>query len=400
MLVLLGEIDARSGRIKEATERYKSAVEADRSNAEAHYKLGTAMLAENRMSEAVEEFRLAARLRPDDPVFQNALGRVFERMLRFPDAEAAYHRALVLSPEREDYRLDLEAVRKMMKGRETDPEAAKGAFAKGVALERQGRLLEASAAYQEAISHVAGFHAAYHRAGLCMAAYSSGLKKYDQMRHYLEQAAEHFRAALTQRPRHEPYMFDLAQALRDLGQAAEAQQVYAEILQVNPRSGMAHYKLAELYAYILEDIPRARKELELAVTLGVKPESGFVPNLDRIEEELKAPPPSDEEKRAEKDAEAASSEGEILAGMGDPRGAAAAYARAHAALAAQKRQRAISARARAAWNAGRAWEKAKDLPKALEWYSKAMEDRPADRRYVDDVKRLRALVGPSQEERE
>jgi tetratricopeptide (TPR) repeat protein len=392
LLVLLGEIAARSGNIAEATKRYEEAVGADRANAEAHFKLGAAMLAADRSQEAVEEFRQAALLKPEDPAFQNALGRVFERMLRFEDAEAAYLKTVRLSPDREDYRLDLEAVRAMMKGRETDPDAAKEAFARGVLLEKQSRFVEASQAYREAVTHVTGYHDAYYRAGLCMAAYGARLKKYDEMRHYLEQAVLYFTAALTHRSRHEPYLFALAQAHSDLGHVSKAVELLKVALQINPRSGLAHYKLARIYAYALEDVPLAREHLAHAEALGVVPAAEFVSNLDEIEAELSAPPKTEEEERAEETANAADSEGDVLAQMSDAQGAAGAYARAYEVLREYSRPGMITARARSAWNAGRAWERAKDLPKALEWYLRAIEDRPGDAQYLDDVRRLKALL--------
>jgi tetratricopeptide (TPR) repeat protein len=399
-LVLLGEIRVRGGDVKGAAAKYREAIDADKANPEAHFKLGAAFLAEDRASDAAAEFRLAAGLRPNDPAFQNALGRVFERMLRFPDAETAYARAVVLDPRRDEYQRDLEAVRQMLKGRQNDPEAAQRAFDEGLALERQGRLMEAAAAYQKAVQHVGGFHAAYYRSGLCKAVYGAQLRRFEERRHYLGQAIEHFKAALVLRPGHEPYLYALAQACADAGQPAESELVLSAILSANPREGSAHYRLAKLYAYAMENVAGAREHLRLAESFGVQPEREFVQMLDEIQAESNSPPLTDAEKARELEATAASGEGDILFETLQFTEAAAAYARAYAELEGVVRQAAVSTRARAAWQAGLAWERAKDLPKALEWYVGAAKLCPADERYVLDVARLRALVKGAADDRD
>jgi len=392
LLVLLGEIFARAGQVKEAEAKYHEAVEANERNAHAHYKLGTALLAQDKPDEAVDQFRRAAELKDDDAAFQNALGRVFERLLRFEDAATAYARACEIDPSNDGYRRDLETIRKIMQGRKNDPAAAKLAYQEGLALEAGGRLMEAAAAYQRAFAQVSGFHAAFYRAGLCKAAYGADLRKYEERRHYLSQAVEHFNAALALRPGYEPYLFALADAYRDLGQVMKSELVLMAILGRNPNSGKAHYRLARLYAYSLEDIPRARKQFKLAESLGVEPEPEFVENLDEIEAELNAPPQTEEEKKAERAAREASSEGEVLVSTGEYVEAAASFKRAYDALEGATRRGAIAARARAAWNAGGAWERAKKLPEAKAWYLNAARLQPSNGRYVADARRLSALV--------
>jgi tetratricopeptide (TPR) repeat protein len=399
---VLGAIAERSGDSKGAAELYGKAIEDDPGSATAHFNLGAVHLADDRPGEALEMFRRAAELKPDDAEFQNALGRVFERMLRAEDAERAFERAVTLAPERMDFLRDLEEVRKI-KRRTSDPEAAqaaftegqaleRAAFAEGQTLERDGGLLAAAEAYKRAIAEAPGFHAAYFRRGVCLAAHGAGRRRFEERKRFLGEAIDHFEAALGIRPGHEPYLFALAQAHRDLGHVEEAAGALRRVLEENPRSGQAHYALAELYAYTLEDVKRAREELAKAEELGVRPDPAFLENLDRIESGEATAPLTPEEEAAESEAKAASSEAEVLFAGGEYLAAAEARVRAYRALARIDRPEFVARRAREAWQAGLAYERARHLEEAVEWYLTAARLQPRNGTYAADAHLIEELI--------
>jgi len=396
VLVILGTVDIETGKIEEAVDRYRQAAAADPRSTDARFNLGVALLRSGRPKDALPELRRAAELRPDDAQFQNALGHVFERMLDLRDAEKAYELAVVLAPERGDYRRDLEVVR-AVGSRKPDPEKARAAFDEGMALEAAGRLIEAMEAYKKAISLTGGYHAAHYHRGLCLWAYGTGLQKYDERRKFISEAVDHFTAALDIRPGYAPYLFALAGAYQDRGQPGDAERTLRSVIKNDPRSGQAHYLLARLYAYAMEDLERARAELAASGELGVTPDPVFVKMLDEIEAERSAPAMSEEEQSAMREAKTESGTAEVFFELGEYDEAATAFARAFKMLEGRNRPEFRALRARAAHGAGAARERAYRLEEALDWYTKAIGIDPGNRRYTTDAAHIQAVIKSQKE---
>jgi tetratricopeptide (TPR) repeat protein len=405
LLVILGTIAADSGDRKGAIGFFERAVKADPESGDAHFRLGAARLADDAAEKALPALERAAELSPSDGAVHNMLGIAYECMLRLEKAEAAFARAAVVEPHRLDYRRNLEELRKTKAAR-NDVAAAWKAFEeglvhegaawkaleKGVADEGVEHLIRAAESYRMAIAGMSNFHAAHYRRGLCFAAFGGGRSLVRERRENLAQAAEHFRAALTGRPGWAPYQFALSRVLRDLGRSREAKEILRKILRDSPRSGRAHYELANIYAYADEDIASARREMELARGLGVRPDPVFVRMLDEIEAERNVSPPSEEEKNARLAAEAAAGEGDILLASGDAAAAARAYSRGYDALAGFERKLLVLMRADAAEKAAAAFERAKDYRRALDSFRKAVDLRPLDTGFRESVLRLEAIV--------
>jgi tetratricopeptide (TPR) repeat protein len=404
-LVMLGTIAADSGDRKGAVSLFERAVNADPESWNAHFQLGAARLADDAAEKALPVLERAAELAPSVGAVHNALGIAYERMLRLEKAEAAFARAALVEPHRLDYLRNLEELRKTKAAR-NDVAAAWKAFEEGLAheglawkgLEKGAadegveHLVRAAEFYKMAIAGMSNFHAAHYHRGICYATLGGGRSLVRERRENLAQAAEHFRAALTGRPGWAPYRFALSRALRELGKTHEAKEVLRKILRDSPRSGRAHYELACIHAYTDEDIASARKEIELARRLGVRPDPVFLRMLDEIEAEQKIPPPTEEEKDARLSAEAAAGEGDILLASGDASAAARAYSKACDALAGFERRVLVLMRADAAEKAAAAFERAKDYRSALDSFRKALELRPADTGFRESVLRLEAIV--------
>lgn len=81
----LENLDYLSGR------ETRGAEEADN-----HYNRATEYMSKNMLNEAVNEFRIALRLKPDDPEVYNNLGAVYAKMGKLQDAEREFENALKL----------------------------------------------------------------------------------------------------------------------------------------------------------------------------------------------------------------------------------------------------------------------------------------------------------------
>jgi tetratricopeptide (TPR) repeat protein len=399
VLVRLGGTWEGIGDRAEAVARYEQAARDAPEDPSPLVFLGMARRMSGEPKKALAALRRATELRPDDAKLQHRLGLIFMDMLMLKEAEAALLRAREADASNERCRDDLDTVRRLLKGQK-DPGKARAAFAEGEMLEARATealgegdegqatrmLVSAADAYRRAIAYAQHNHAAHYRRGVCLAMYGASVRKYDARRELLGEAADHFETALLYSPGKEDYLFALALALQDLGRTKDAEASYRRLLALNPSSARAHYQLAKLYAYQVNDPSRARDELAKALRVGLVPEPEFVENLEDIEYGVR----TTKEREAEAAAQSASSEAEISLNVEGPAAAAAAYARAYAGLAGFRRPFIVRKRARAAAQTAACWEHAKDLAKALEWYKRAatLDSGPHDA----DVARVETLL--------
>lgn len=82
-----------------AVEEFQSAVAADSNLFEAHFRLGNALAALNRLPEAESAYKKALAMEPDDADALSNLGVVYYRMERFDEAIAHIRHALELKPD-------------------------------------------------------------------------------------------------------------------------------------------------------------------------------------------------------------------------------------------------------------------------------------------------------------
>lgn len=94
----LGEAHARAGDVEGVIAAYERARALGRRDITGTLNLAVAYTRESRHAEALPLFREAAEARPDDAEIQFRLGRCYEDTGRFPQARAAYERALGIDP--------------------------------------------------------------------------------------------------------------------------------------------------------------------------------------------------------------------------------------------------------------------------------------------------------------
>ena len=96
--VALGVHYVQDGRVSEAVEQFRAALRIRPDHAKAHYNLGVIAMGESRVADAAESFRSALRTQPDYVEALNNLGVALEASGRGADAEAQFRAALQARP--------------------------------------------------------------------------------------------------------------------------------------------------------------------------------------------------------------------------------------------------------------------------------------------------------------
>jgi len=117
------------GKLPEAEQSYRRALQLDPEYALAHNNLGLALYDQGKLPEAVQSYRRALQLDPEYAVAHNNLGVALRQQGKLPEAVQSFHRALQL-----------------------DPEYASPYVGLGNALRQQDKLTEAIEAFRRALS--------------------------------------------------------------------------------------------------------------------------------------------------------------------------------------------------------------------------------------------------------
>ena len=167
-LYLLGVIRDRQGRAGEAVDSFtrfvtlKRAVNPRRRSFEDHRNLGIALARLQQHDGAVESFRAALALRPDDADVHRSLGIVLATAGRFEAAVASFEKALAIRPDAQVYSLLGDAQRQLRrydaaiasfrKALAIDPAAADAHAGLGVAQLEMGDPEAAIASFRNALA--------------------------------------------------------------------------------------------------------------------------------------------------------------------------------------------------------------------------------------------------------
>lgn len=176
-----------SGRLVEACELYRKAIQNAPLEAELHYNLGVALAQLGRRDDAVAAWRDALVLHPRYPRALNNLGMTLAELGHLDDAEAALRSAVAIAPETAEIHSNL-----------------------GGVLGQQGHWAEAETEFHRALALHPAFPDAYNTMGILLA----------EQRH-LDQAIAAYRRALSLAPNHAKAHFNLGLALLTHGNLAE-----------------------------------------------------------------------------------------------------------------------------------------------------------------------------------
>ncbi len=201
----------QQGRLDEAAESYRAAIEADPGFTEAHFNRGTVLVECGRWDAAAAAYRATVALVPGSAESWFALGYALAASGRMAEAVAAYRAARVLSPSLHSACEPL-----------------------GHALAALGRRDEAAAAYRAAILFRPGLPASHF--GLGKALFENGRPA---------EALSTFGRAIRLNPAWaEPYG-GLGTVLRHQGRHAEAAAACTTAIRLNPSVATAHTTLAD-----------------------------------------------------------------------------------------------------------------------------------------------------------
>lgn len=213
VLVGLGALTWRQAQIwKDSEWLWRHALSIQRDSVYAHNNLGMALAEQNRLDEAIVEFREVLRIDPLDADGHHNLGNALARQGRLEEAVDQFHEALRIHPGHAKAHYDL-----------------------GNALARQGLLETALIHFREALRYSPRNASAHYNAGRILLE-----------RRKLEDAMDHFRQALLVDPAHVKAHYYLAMALAEQGDFEGAGKEFREALRVEPYLAPAHEGLARV----------------------------------------------------------------------------------------------------------------------------------------------------------
>jgi len=188
-------------RVDEAIDHYEAAIRIDPSHFRSINNLGTALMKKGRIDAAMDQFSAALEIQPAFASAHYNLGNTMATLGRFPEAVDHYRTALGIDAKDADIHNNL-----------------------GVALMRNGNLQEATLHFRWALD-LDGDHADAHNN------FGFALLKLGQ----IQQAVHHFREALRLNPRSSKAKVNLQMAL-----AAENQVISQRVLGKSDDKGLAH----------------------------------------------------------------------------------------------------------------------------------------------------------------
>jgi predicted O-linked N-acetylglucosamine transferase (SPINDLY family) len=265
-LHFLGVIAYQRAEHKKAEELISRALQLKDSNAPAHNNLGNALAAQGKLKQAVASFLSALAL---DPHYVDALvnlGSAFRAQGEPDKAIECYERALSLAPGSttataglrgaiEDKRTlgDVAGGEKALSV--ADAESPSAHLSAGNAYKDEGRLEEAVASYQKALSINPDFSPAYVNLGNVL-----------QVQGKSTEAVNCYRKALAANPDLPEAHFNLANVFRDQNKLDQAATHYEKTIALQPESPDAHFALGHVFRHqgrLRESLDCYRKALSL-----------------------------------------------------------------------------------------------------------------------------------------
>jgi tetratricopeptide (TPR) repeat protein len=232
------------GKLEEALSVAHTGVSAWPNHPLAYRRLGDVFAFQGKLEEAEAAYRNAVALKPDYSEVHNNLGNILLQRERFDEAEDSYHRALALRPQFPEALMNLGNIAL----RRDRPKYAMELFKRALVLrpdyaEAQNNLgnafaalnmpQEAIGAYEKAVAMRANYGEAYNNLGNAL------LERGDTTR-----AIEIFLRAVTLMPDAADARTNLGNAYKAGGMLSAAEESYRQAIALQPDSAAAHQNLA------------------------------------------------------------------------------------------------------------------------------------------------------------
>lgn len=211
ILAGLGTLTWKQTRIWKDSERlWRHALSIEKESGYAHNNLGIALAEQNRLDEAIVEFREALRIHPGDADGHHSLGNALARKGRLAEAVEQFYEALRIHPGHAKAHYDL-----------------------GNALARQGDLETAAIHFRQALRYSPQDVSAHYNLGRILLE-----------QHQVDESIDHFRRALAIDATHVKARYYLAVALAGQGDDEAAAKEFGQALRLEPNLAEAHAGLA------------------------------------------------------------------------------------------------------------------------------------------------------------
>ena len=205
------DFDQLEQRLNEANK----ALSIKPKNAEAYYNMGIVLQQQSNLKEAIEAYNKALSIKPDYAEAYNNMGNALQQQGKLEEAIEAYTKALSINP---DY--------------------AEAYYNMGIAFKGQNKLEEAIEAYTKALAVKPDYADAYTMMGNAF----KGQNK-------LEEAIEAYTKALSIKPDYAEAYYNMGIVLQDQGKMEEAIEAYSKALSIKPDYEAA--RTANLYQQAL-----------------------------------------------------------------------------------------------------------------------------------------------------
>lgn len=217
----LGKLAAGAGNLQLAEDLFRAAVEKHPDSAAYRVNLGTALMFQNRTSEACSSFGAATRIEPGNPQWHDRHGILLARLGRYAEAMAVHQTTVTLQP------------------------GFSGAWTNlGYACEGAGLAEQAESAYRTALMHQPDEHMALNNLGRLV-----------NEKGRPGEAEVLLRQSIAVRPDYPGAHNNLGNALKSQGRLVDALAAYDACLRLQPDDHVAHSNRLLCLNYCFNDSP-------------------------------------------------------------------------------------------------------------------------------------------------
>ena len=241
---ILGAASAQTGQTDSALDAFRQAAKLSPNNSDAHNNMGNALKEQGKLDEAVAAYQRALAIKPDFAEAHNNMGFALQEQDKLDEAIAAYHCALEIKPGYAEAHNNMgaalkgqgkldKAVAAYQRALAIKPDFAEAHYNMGVALMGEGKLDEAIAAYQRALAIKPSYAEAHNNMG-------NALK--DQGK--LDEAIDACQRALALKPNYARAHNNIGVALQGQGKPDEAIAAYQRALVIEPEDAEVKWNLS------------------------------------------------------------------------------------------------------------------------------------------------------------